>query len=130
MNRKSGIDLIKILATCIILFHHYQQSSGARFRYFNFYQGHIKFAYTVELFFVISGYLSCHYIYSILDGMTFKEYVQRRYLRLLPIMAISTIFTAFLNLFIMNHFDSKVYAVIYLRCFLFQLESIHSFLLL
>lgn len=52
-----GLDLIKVLASAFIVFHHFQQITGARFRGVNFYGGRIPFERIVELFFLISGAL-------------------------------------------------------------------------
>ncbi len=40
----------------IIIFHHYQQGSGAVYKYINFWGGGgFYFGYLVELFFILSG---------------------------------------------------------------------------
>lgn len=52
-----NLDLIKIICALLIVFHHYQQLSGARFDYINFYGGRFVFGFLVELFFIISGFV-------------------------------------------------------------------------
>ena len=48
-------DLIKGIATVLIVFHHYQQVMDCRFSGVNFFGGWFYFGVIVELFFVISG---------------------------------------------------------------------------
>lgn len=58
-KRNTSLDVIKILATTIIVFHHYQYVTGIRFSAFiNFHGGSVEWYRMVELFFIISGMLS------------------------------------------------------------------------
>ena len=57
IERNDGLDIIKVIATIIIVFHHYQQVTGVIFDGINFYGGKFPFGYVVELFFIISGYV-------------------------------------------------------------------------
>lgn len=60
MNKKTkifGFDYVKIIASSVIVFHHYQQVLECQFSLVNFYGGSINYGYLVELFFMISGYL-------------------------------------------------------------------------
>ena len=57
-KRLYNLDIIKIVAATFIVFHHYQQVSGTSFNGLNFYGGRIFWGYLVELFFMISGFLS------------------------------------------------------------------------
>ena len=69
MERKPEIwifDIIKTLAATLIVFHHYQQVFKCEFSGINFYSGLFNFGYLVELFFMISGFLTLY---------TFKECV-------------------------------------------------------
>lgn len=52
------LDLIKGLSAIFIVFHHYQQSFNCVFQGPNFYGGRINFGYLVEMFFIISGFLT------------------------------------------------------------------------
>ena len=54
-KRDYSLDLLRIFATTIIIFHHYQQGSGAVYKYINFWGGGFYFGYLVELFFILSG---------------------------------------------------------------------------
>ena len=51
------LDVVKILASICIIFHHYQGEFGVQFSHFNFHNGRFYFGYLVELFFIISGFL-------------------------------------------------------------------------
>lgn len=57
-KRLCNLDILKIVSATFIVFHHYQQVSGASFNGFNFYGGKISWGYLVELFFMISGFLA------------------------------------------------------------------------
>ena len=56
-KRYYNLDLIKVVASILIVFHHYQQTSGAVFNGINFFGGDFYWGYLVELFFVISGFV-------------------------------------------------------------------------
>lgn len=56
-KRYYNLDLIKVVASILIVFHHYQQLSGAVFDGINFFGGNFYWSYLVELFFVISGFV-------------------------------------------------------------------------
>ncbi|WP_026520203.1 acyltransferase family protein [Butyrivibrio sp. FCS006] len=53
-----NFDVIKIVAATSIVFHHYQQISDVKFGGVEFYGGRFTFGYLVELFFIISGFLT------------------------------------------------------------------------
>ena len=55
-----SLDFLKSIASILIVFHHYQQDFSARFNGINFFGGRIYFGYLVELFFMISGYLTLY----------------------------------------------------------------------
>lgn len=56
-ERYYNLDIIKAIAALLIVFHHYQQVSGVKFQWVNFYGGVIYFGNLVELFFLISGFV-------------------------------------------------------------------------
>ena len=63
-KREGSLDLLKFLATCCIVMHHFQQITGAFFEgHLNFYSGNFYWGYLVELFFLVSGYFAYIYIY-------------------------------------------------------------------
>jgi len=73
-KRNYGLDFLKIVATILIVFHHYQQVLNVEFAGINFFGGKFYFGYLVELFFLISGFLMFKYIERIKQGLTFKEF--------------------------------------------------------
>lgn len=92
INRRNySLDFLKICATILIVLHHYQQVSGARFEYVNFYEGRFYFGYIVELFFVLSGYFISRYSEKIKGGAKFSEFFKRRAARLLPLVSIAVV---------------------------------------
>ena len=104
-NKRNGfLDIIKTIATILIIFHHFQQDVDIRFSFINFCDGFIYFGRLVELFFVISGFLMTPYISKIIEGLSFKSFFVRRYLRLIPIVAISTVFDLIIKCIL--HFES------------------------
>lgn len=95
-----GLDALKIFATLGIVFHHYQQDFGVRFKEFNFYGGLFDFGLLVELFFMISGFLLRYN-----DDNEDKDYIlkfTKKIIRLWPMAAISSAFVIFLG------FESKI----------------------
>lgn len=90
--RNYGIDLLKIISTVLILFHHYQQVTGAYFSSINFFQGKFYFGYIVELFFVISGYVVYPYIRMIYkDEIDLKLFYWKKFKRFFPMVAFGAI---------------------------------------
>lgn len=62
-ERNFSLDFLKIVATIGIIFHHWQQVTGAYFEnHINFYNGRFYWGYLVELFFVLSGFFCWKYI--------------------------------------------------------------------
>jgi peptidoglycan/LPS O-acetylase OafA/YrhL len=60
MKRLTNLDVIKIIAAILIVFHHYQQTFEVTFNGINFFGGTFPFAYLVELFFMISGFVTVY----------------------------------------------------------------------
>ena len=89
-QRDGALDFLKIVATAIIIMHHYTQVmhhytqdvyvSGKGF----FFHGTFYWGRMVELFFIISGYLMYQYEEKIRSGETFLSFYAKRALRLLP----------------------------------------------
>lgn len=108
-NRVYALDFVKIIATICIVFHHYQQITGAIFSKVNFYGGTFYWGYLVELFFVISGYFTYKYVDAIKnDKVTFRTFIGKKTLRLLPMVAISVVIYE-----ILIHIYNNVYGVEY-----------------
>lgn len=94
-ERKYSLDVLRIAATVLIVFHHYQQITGAYFEgHINFWTGKFYFGYIVEFFFVLSGFFMCRYVNKIENGLGFKEFFFPRLARLLPLMLISGVVEA------------------------------------
>ena len=96
-----GISFLKIVGIVIIFFHHYQQVTGLRFKnIINFHGGGVYFGYIVELFFIISGFLTYKYIDIILNNnINFKDFYLKKYFKFYPHIIISIIVYLTLNLF-------------------------------
>ena len=78
-KRSYSLDLVKTIATAIIVMHHYQVVTGARFQTINFDGGWFYWGYIVELFFLLSGYFMQKYVPVIREGKTtFPEWGARR----------------------------------------------------
>lgn len=85
--RYTNLDLLKIVAAVLIVFHHYQQSFPVTFDGVNFYGGSIYFGRLVELFFIISGFLTAN-----TDRASDRRYLSsflKKYCRLLPSVMLS-----------------------------------------
>ena len=96
-TRNYALDLLKIIATTFIVLHHYEQGTQyAAFEIVSFYGGKFPFSYFVELFFIISGYLAFGYINKIQQGMKFGKYFKKKYLRLVPLLAVSVFIETFI----------------------------------
>ena len=90
-----GLDLLKAIAATIIVFHHYQQVFDVLFPWINFYNGTIYFGYFVELFFLISGFVS---VYTLKDDnnvfgiSNVAKNLAHKLSRIFPIVTIALIF--------------------------------------
>lgn len=94
-KRDYSLDLLKIFATTIIILHHYQQGSGAIYKYINFWEGKFYFGYLVELFFILSGIFVAQNIEKISSKrITFSQFIKGKLIRLLPLLSISVLVEA------------------------------------
>lgn len=94
-KRDYSLDLLRIFATTIIIFHHYQQGSGAVYKYINFWDGKFYFGYLVELFFLLSGIFAAQNIEKIFSKrLVFSQFIKGKLIRLLPILSISVLVEA------------------------------------
>lgn len=101
--RNYALDMAKVFATICILFHHYQQVEEAvtgvsASAVIDFYEGSFNWGQMVEAFFLVSGVCMLAYITKIKNGLTFYQYYVRRAGRLLPLMAVSGVVYAVLQL--------------------------------
>lgn len=91
-TRCYSLDFLKVAATTAIVFHHYQQVTGAHFeRGINYWEGGFYFGYIVELFFLLSGYFMFGYISKIQKGLTFKSFFLKRFRRLAPMLTLAAL---------------------------------------
>ena len=91
-KRNGVLDLLKVAATLCIVLHHYQQFTGAKWQGLNFWEDdHFYFGFLVELFFVISGIVSYADIEKIKSGKTLHSYWGKKFIRIMPPVALSVI---------------------------------------
>lgn len=92
-SRSYALDFVKIVATILIVFHHFQQNTGAFYENFpNFWGSWFYWGYIVELFFLLSGYFMYRYVAKIQSGeLSLGKWVGLRAKRLLPMVAISSV---------------------------------------
>lgn len=91
-KRIYSLDILKIFAIILIVFHHYQQMYDVKFSTINFFGGTYYIGYVVEFFFVVSGFVIYPSIRRIQDGeLNFVSFFKKRYLRLLPLLAITAL---------------------------------------
>lgn len=92
MTRVYSFDFLRVIATILIVFHHYQQIIGLYFdKGINFCWGRYNVGLVVEFFFLLSGFLIARYIEKIQQGMGFLNFFLKKYFRLLPMMAITAV---------------------------------------
>ena len=92
MKRIRSLDLLKFIMAILIVFHHYQQNTGMRGSAVNFYEGTIYWGSLVELFFIISGYLSAVGMERI-EEQNFREFILNKAIRIYPMAMLSVLFT-------------------------------------
>lgn len=86
-----NLDLIKALAAVGIVFHHYQQISSVRLGgAIEFYGGRFVFGYLVELFFIISGFLT---EYTCQEKAVFRFWITGKIKRLFPYAFLACVFS-------------------------------------
>lgn len=104
-QRDRELDFIKVLATILIVLHHYQQVMNVTFRHFNFFGGKFYFGNLVELFFIISGICAFRWIDGVDKNSSFAKFYANRVRRLLPIMILSILVDAAMCTFFSNIFN-------------------------
>ncbi len=91
MKRNASLDFMKVIASILIVCHHFQQVLEVHFGRVNFYGGRFSYGYLVELFFIISGICAFQWIEKMTKEWTFPSFYCKRLLRLLPLTVISVI---------------------------------------
>ena len=103
MSRKSDIwffDIIKPVAATLIVFHHYQQVFKCVFPGINFYDGFFNFGYFVELFFMISGFLTLYTFKNCAGAAQLAGCFWKKLKRLLPVVTIACLFILVVKTFL------------------------------
>lgn len=91
-GRESSLDMIKVIATILIVFHHYAQTFPGDYTFIRYFDGKFYFGHLVELFFIISGYFSLHMLGKIQSGADrFPAFLKKRTCRLIPMLMITAI---------------------------------------
>lgn len=91
-RRVYSLDVLKFLAIVIILFHHFQQETHATFAFgINWCYGSFYWGYLVELFFVISGFVTFRYVNRIQCDTAFAPFFLKKYTRFLPMLIVAGI---------------------------------------
>ena len=96
-ERVYSLDFIRVIACIGICWLHYRLflcPQGIFFgdRMINEEACGWELKFFVEVFFGLSGYLSYHQIEKIRQGMPFSQYYRKKLIRILPMLAIGTIF--------------------------------------
>ncbi|MBR6469736.1 MAG: acyltransferase [Lachnospiraceae bacterium] len=95
MKRIYSLDVLKFIMAVLLVFHHYQQSTGMRGR-INFYEGTIYWGCLVEMFFIISGFLIAPTVKGMLKT-GFKNYILNKLIRIYPMAMLSVLFKTVLG---------------------------------
>lgn len=96
-NRIRSLDLLKAVAATQICLLHYQMLYGDQPLGRLTLGGGFPYGSVVELFFFLSGFLIFRYRRRIEEGLGFRAFFLRRWLRLLPLMALSALVYALLS---------------------------------
>ncbi len=96
-RRFYSLDLLKFVLSILIVFHHFQQDIVVHFRYINFFDGVFNFAYCVELFFIISGFLAAMKKKKT-SSISLKDYLFQKVRRFFPMSALSVAMMILLEL--------------------------------
>ena len=77
-ERIYSLDVLKILGTVIVVFHHYQQYMEVKFpNGVNYFFGQFFFGYVVELFFLLSGFFAWHYVKKSRMAFLFDNFLEK-----------------------------------------------------
>ena len=111
-KRDYAIDFLKIIATLVIVLHHYERGFGTQFAVFNLGSGRFYFGYAVELFFMISGFVAFSSVQIIQDGLNFDRYFSGKVLRLIPLALLSTFVFSAMYLIVWGTKDFSLFKAI------------------
>ena len=95
-----GLDVLKIVAITLIVFHHYQQVFDCNLGSLAFYGGEFYFGRLVELFFMVSGFLTLHTheFGQSGGGCLYARRFVRKALRIFPIVTIALLYAVAIKL--------------------------------
>lgn len=100
-NRNTALDLMKIVGATLIILHHYQQGTKIILEHITFFNGKFNFGYVVEMFFVISGFLTYKGIEKHIEKNgkppDFWTFGRGKARRIVPLLAISVVLEALLR---------------------------------
>ncbi|MCR5575389.1 MAG: acyltransferase [Oscillospiraceae bacterium] len=110
-KREYALDTIRIVISVIVVFAHFQLCLGADYRVdFVSDIGTFSYSYLMELFFMLSGFFTARYVRRIRNGLSFRSFFLRRYLRLLPLMALSSVSWSALFILLGHHRPGSMWA--------------------
>lgn len=105
-----NFDILKVVAATFIVFHHYQQITGVTFSFVNFFGGLFSFGNLVELFFLLSGFLT-EYTFS--KNSFSCKWLLHRLLRFYPYAFIATLFSLVIATIYYLLFGSSMFNISY-----------------
>ena len=91
-----SLDILKFILSVLIVFHHFQQSTSMGIDRIRFYGGVINFAYCVEFFFIISGFLAAKRLKKTSET-AFPDYLKQKIGTLYPMPVFSVLCMLALN---------------------------------
>ena len=117
-QRSYGLDFIKVVTSLVVTLHHYWQAFHIHFENgINFHGGNFYFGYVTEIFFVLSGFVMYGYVTKIMNGLSFRSFFVKRYMRFFPLMLLSVSSCAVFMLFYENYFH-KPWGILNLTTFI------------
>ena len=128
-ERRVDIDFLKTIAIVfVVLYHTYVLLSVIHDDSFNLF----KFGFlSVDIFFVISGYLICHSVLPRIteNNFSFKEFILRRYFRIVPPLLIVCLVSILIGYFLLypKVFRELVVEAVNAVLFIGNFRLTHSF---
>lgn len=110
-TRVYSFDILKFLAICAIVLHHYQQvTHTSQVAGINWYGGGFYWGNLVELFFIISGFFAFKSIDRIKECDSFYSFYSKKYFRFLPMLIICGIACLIVQTWYAMVFDASMAA--------------------
>lgn len=108
-KREYSLDLLKIVATTLILLVHYRQNftGGGNYTLIPYTTGSFYMGNIIELFFMLSGFFTLHLIER---SGPFPEYIGKRLRRLWPVMIVAAIADQLLLIVYMVSRDGRLFS--------------------